>query len=80
MPRCLLSSLRAISIDNFLGSEDELAMLRYILKNSRVLEELELHHTAHMGTKEVDLETKLCILKKISKLPRGSETCAITFS
>ncbi|CAI9093481.1 OLC1v1028986C1 [Oldenlandia corymbosa var. corymbosa] len=45
VPRCLKSCLRTSLLLDFRESEIELGMLKYMLKNGKVLETVELHHT-----------------------------------
>ncbi|KAL3503227.1 hypothetical protein ACH5RR_037676 [Cinchona calisaya] len=72
-PRCLSSCLRAISVENFgsnMDEEDEFVMLKFFLKNGKVLRTLEISNLC--------IKSKVSMLqKKISKFPRASEMCEI---
>jgi hypothetical protein len=43
VPQCLSLQLRTCKLLNFLGKEGELLFARYILKNARVLQIMQIH-------------------------------------
>ncbi|GER53337.1 F-box/RNI-like/FBD-like domains-containing protein [Striga asiatica] len=66
VPNCLSSHLKIVQIHELKGTENELDMVRYLLKNAEVLERMELHCLAES-------------IGRISSFGRGSETCEIVF-
>ncbi|CAA0808508.1 F-box/FBD/LRR-repeat protein [Striga hermonthica] len=75
VPKCLLSSLRTIEITRMEYKENELDMIRYLLRNSRVLERMVLFSACM----DLDLKTQLEALKRISLFERGSSACQLDF-
>ncbi|CAN6861034.1 unnamed protein product [Brassica oleracea] len=57
-----------------LGYEGEIELVRYFLKNSRVLEKLSLRFENHNRKKE-----KYVILQELLAIPRCSSTCEVVF-
>ncbi|CAA0816245.1 Unknown protein [Striga hermonthica] len=66
VPNCLSSHLKIVTIHELEGTEHELDMVRYLLKNAKVLERMELHCLAES-------------IRRISSFDRGSEKCEIVF-
>ncbi|CAI9093810.1 OLC1v1029390C1 [Oldenlandia corymbosa var. corymbosa] len=81
VPECLSSSLSKFSFQGLVGREDEVAMIRYILKHGAVLKSVELVSwpPAISMTSGTDLEFKFQMLQKISMFPRGSDDCELSF-
>ncbi|XVF78330.1 hypothetical protein PTKIN_Ptkin14bG0123600 [Pterospermum kingtungense] len=73
VPICLETSLKRARF-NFEGLEGELEMVEYILKNAKVLRTMEIYTGNDLSS-----DSKLCLLKKLSMLPRSSETCQLSF-
>ncbi|CAA0816248.1 Unknown protein [Striga hermonthica] len=67
VPNCLSSHLKIVEIHELNGTEHELDMVRYLLKNAKVLERMELHCLAES-------------IGRISSFDRGSEKCEIVFN
>ncbi|XVF78324.1 hypothetical protein PTKIN_Ptkin14bG0123000 [Pterospermum kingtungense] len=74
VPTCVLSSLSRVCFENFEGSEEEVEMIEYFLKNARVLSTVEIY------TSDLSSDSKLCLLKRLSRFPRSSETCQLSFN
>ncbi|GFQ04316.1 F-box/FBD/LRR-repeat protein at1g16930 [Phtheirospermum japonicum] len=75
VPKCLLSHLSTIRIDQFECIEDEFKMVRYLLRNAKVLKRMEIYPQRRgIGSNE-----KLDALKRISLFQRGSEACELAF-
>ena len=66
VPKCLELRIRRISLLQFRSLEHEEELIRYILKNAKVLEKMDIF------TGLSDLEESLHIFKILSELPRGS--------
>ncbi|KAL4626305.1 hypothetical protein ACB092_05G086700 [Castanea dentata] len=66
VPKCLELRIRRISLLQFRSLEHEVELIRYILKNAKVLEKMDIL------TGLSDLEESLHIFKILSELPRGS--------
>ena len=69
VPKCLELRIRRISILQFRSLEHEVELIKYILKNAKVLERMDIL------TGLSDLEESHQIFKIISELPRGSSAC-----
>ncbi|KAK6134497.1 hypothetical protein DH2020_031731 [Rehmannia glutinosa] len=76
VPRCLLSHLRIITIDQFGFAEQEFNMVKYILRNAKVVKRMEIYfkHRPMIG-----LKAKFETLKRILLFERGSETYKLVF-
>ncbi|KAK6157402.1 hypothetical protein DH2020_011650 [Rehmannia glutinosa] len=68
---CLLYSLRTVIIDGFECTEQEFNIVRFILRNARVLKRMEIHR--------IGLEEKIDVVEKILLFHRGSKECEIAF-
>ncbi|KAK6133931.1 hypothetical protein DH2020_032323 [Rehmannia glutinosa] len=68
---CLLYSLTTVIIDGFVCTEQEFNIVRFILRNARVLKRMEIHR---IGSKE-----KFDVVEKILLFNRGSKECEIAF-
>ncbi|KAK6160411.1 hypothetical protein DH2020_003792 [Rehmannia glutinosa] len=75
VPTCLLSHLRTVRIYHLGCTEQELNMVKYFLRNAKVMERLEVYSQDH----EIDLKAKLNALRKISLFRQGSEACELAF-
>lgn len=71
LPVCLSSSLKYVYIFGFAGGENELNMVRYILKNAERLKTIKIHFGSHYH------DSKLYMLQRISYFPRASEKCQL---
>lgn len=75
VPPCLISSLKFAELKSpILGYEGEIELVRYFLKNSRVLEKLSLRFENHNRKK-----AKSVILQELLAIPRCSSTCEVVF-
>ncbi|CAA0816242.1 Unknown protein [Striga hermonthica] len=73
MPNCLSSHLKIVQIHELDGTDEhEVDMVRYFLKNAKVLERMELHCLAE----SVD---RISSIERNSSFDRGSEKCEIVF-
>ncbi|CAA0815968.1 F-box/LRR-repeat protein [Striga hermonthica] len=77
VPRCLLSRLAMVRIDEFDCRESEFSTVRYFLKNAEVLKRMEVHTTKYI---DLDLAMKLNALQKIALFKRGSKECELALS
>ncbi|GMI65526.1 hypothetical protein like AT5G56420 [Hibiscus trionum] len=75
VPECLLSSLKMVSFKGFEGVAYQWRMVKYILKNARVLKVMEISSDG-----DLPLESKLGVLKKLSMFPRRSKVCQLQFN
>ncbi|KAK6145002.1 hypothetical protein DH2020_021822 [Rehmannia glutinosa] len=75
VPTCLLLHLGTVRIDQFVCTEPEFNMVRYILRNAKVLKRMEIYTESH----GIDLKEKFVALKIISLFQRGSEACELVF-
>ncbi|KAL3651744.1 hypothetical protein CASFOL_004746 [Castilleja foliolosa] len=73
--KCLLSSLRIVILDEFGCTEQELNMVRYLLRNAQVLKMMEI-----CCRYDVSLEAKSNGLQRIRLFDRGSPGGVVTFS
>ncbi|CAA0808501.1 Putative FBD-associated F-box protein [Striga hermonthica] len=83
VPTSLLSSLRTITIKVVCIGEDEFNVVRYLLKNSHVLEEMKIlaldDDSIPSDLSEGDLNVAFDALQRISLFERGSVTCQLAF-
>ncbi|KAL1206636.1 F-box/FBD/LRR-repeat protein [Cardamine amara subsp. amara] len=71
VPECLVSSLKLVAFKRSIpGNEGEIELLRYLLKNSTILEKLKLDV---YYTKKAECD----FLKELLTMPRCSSTCEI---
>ena len=78
MPYYLLLHLKTIEIHNFLGTPDEVKLVKYLLRHAKVLVLMTIYWYDLM----MDSESQTTIVKTkvdISKSPRGSNTCQLIF-
>ncbi|XP_004301359.1 PREDICTED: putative F-box/FBD/LRR-repeat protein At1g78760-like [Fragaria vesca subsp. vesca] len=67
VPNCLLSHVKTICINRFLGKDDEFEVAKYLLKNGEVLNSMKICTGRNIVcTKEVMLE-KLLMFERVSK-------------
>jgi hypothetical protein len=73
VPKCLSSQLTTFHFEGFGWAKDELEVVRYILKNARILKKLTI--TSSLP----DSDVKLLLLKKLLRFPKCSSKCKIAF-
>ncbi|WMV11126.1 hypothetical protein MTR67_004511 [Solanum verrucosum] len=69
---CLESCLKSIHLTNFNGEENEIKLLKFFLKNARVLEKLTIFWVEYPDKSEEALE-------EVLKFPRTSSQVVLTF-
>ena len=78
VPECLSLHLTTCHCKGFLGDEDEMHLVRQILKEARVLKTMKIIVNSRLEPK-----VKLCVRKALSKIvrkfPTSSQTCQIAF-
>ncbi|GFP96494.1 putative fbd-associated F-box protein at3g50710 [Phtheirospermum japonicum] len=74
VPACLLFHLRIVRIDYFWFTEQEFNMVRYILRNAKVLR-MEIHSKGE----GIDLKEKSEVLKRISLFKWECVECELAF-
>jgi hypothetical protein len=67
VPQCLSLNLRTCNLFNFLGLQGEVKLAKYILKNARVLQTMDIINIGQANIKRL-----------ISLCPRASATCKLT--
>ncbi|GFQ05238.1 F-box/FBD/LRR-repeat protein at4g00160 [Phtheirospermum japonicum] len=76
VPACLVSHLQVVIMDEFgCTLEEEFNMVRYILRNAKVLKRMEIHSKGE----GIDLKEKSEARERISLFERGSEACELVF-
>ncbi|KAK7816047.1 F-box/FBD/LRR-repeat protein At5g56420 isoform X1 [Quercus suber] len=78
VPNCLLLHLKTIEIHNFLGTPDEVKLVKYLLWHAKVLVLMTIYWYDLM----MDSESLTAMVKTkvdMSKSPRGSNTCRLIF-
>ncbi|XP_059670941.1 F-box/FBD/LRR-repeat protein At5g22660-like [Cornus florida] len=71
VPSCLVMHLQEIKINGFQGLSDELKLIEYFLRNSKVLRKMEINNFNAEEKQEREF------LDKLLMFPRGSMTCKI---
>ncbi|EYU41154.1 hypothetical protein MIMGU_mgv1a022442mg, partial [Erythranthe guttata] len=74
VPTCLVSHLKIIKIATIKGKKHEFEIIRYVLRNAKVLETMEIAHGSCIG-----FEKKFNMLQEISRFRRGSTACEVAF-
>ncbi|PPR97258.1 hypothetical protein GOBAR_AA23412 [Gossypium barbadense] len=75
VPKCLLSSLSMVYFKGFEDLTYQLSMVKYILKNARVLKMVDISSNG-----DLPLDSKIDLLKKLLMFPRGSKACQLKFN
>ncbi|OUZ99936.1 F-box domain [Macleaya cordata] len=75
VPECLLLHLKAVEFREFHGKLRELNVIKFFLKNSRILERMTILSSSTLST--ID---KNKVVEKLVKFPRGSTSCEVNFS
>ncbi|KAL5737011.1 hypothetical protein ACOSQ2_031799 [Xanthoceras sorbifolium] len=73
VPSCLLLHVKEIEMISMMGDLDELEVIRYLLKNSKVLKRFLVVFN------RIDSKVKKYLQKQISRFPRGSNLCKVEF-
>ena len=74
VPECLSSHLTTCDYKGFEGKEEEMELVRQILKAAKVLKSMKITVTSNLG-----LKLKLLIREKLGKFQRSSQNCEIAF-
>ncbi|KAL7144323.1 hypothetical protein ABFS83_07G004800 [Erythranthe nasuta] len=74
VPTCLLSHLKAIKLLNIVDERNIFEVVRYVLKNARVLKKIEISYP-----KSFDSNQKIRMVHEISLFERASKACQVTF-
>ncbi|KAL7087275.1 hypothetical protein ACP275_13G057900 [Erythranthe tilingii] len=74
VPACLLSHLRTIKLDLYVGKEHRFKLMRYLLNNARILERMQLVYP-----RSLDPTEKIYMLREIPLFERGSRACKLSF-
>ncbi|KAL3503231.1 hypothetical protein ACH5RR_037680 [Cinchona calisaya] len=73
VPRCFSSCLGAISVENWYPTKEGFEMLKFFLKNGKVLKTLDISSPWKIDKRAMDI-----ILQKTSEFPKASDMCEIT--
>ncbi|KAL7129577.1 hypothetical protein ABFS83_13G076900 [Erythranthe nasuta] len=74
VPTCLLSNLRTIMFTCIVDTKHRLEIVRYLLRNGKVLEKMEMVYPSSL-----DSDNKTRVVEEISSFERGSEACELSF-
>ncbi|XP_052208632.1 F-box/LRR-repeat protein At3g59190-like isoform X2 [Diospyros lotus] len=74
VPKCVLASLKSVSIHNFNGNYTELCSLKSLLKNALVLERLNIFCSKKPSR---DVEKQKVVINQLQMSPRVSTSCVI---
>ncbi|KAI3899482.1 hypothetical protein MKW92_036759 [Papaver armeniacum] len=78
VPRCLLRHLKTIKVQKFEGLPEELQLVKYFLKNARVLQVLVIE--SGITSKSVaELKKRTKIMQRLLMYPRASKSCKVKF-
>lgn len=72
IPQCLSSRLKTFKFKSFNGFDCEVQFAKYIMQNSKVLQNMTIHTT-------LDIDLKHPMLETLSLCPMGSATCNLHF-
>lgn len=75
-PNCFMSCLKSVKLNNFHGNDEEMCMLKYILKNALVLEGLNV---LCLKSPSGDSKKQKEVIDQLDMLPRASTSCVIMF-
>ncbi|KAL0017436.1 hypothetical protein SO802_004505 [Lithocarpus litseifolius] len=73
VPECLSSHLTTCHYKGFDGKEEEMELVRQILKAAKVLKSMKTTVAGYLDSK------KLCVCKELRKFQRSSQNCEIAF-
>ncbi|KAK0572859.1 hypothetical protein LWI29_038235 [Acer saccharum] len=74
VPSCLLLHVKEIKMICMMGDLDELEVMRYLLKNSKVLKRFSVAFTGN-----IDSKIKKYLQHQISRFPKGSNSLEVEF-
>ncbi|EYU44909.1 hypothetical protein MIMGU_mgv1a021465mg [Erythranthe guttata] len=74
VPTCVLSHVKIIKLVNIKGKKHELGYIKYLLRNAKVLERMEISYPGSLAWEE-----KIHLLHEISSFRRASEECEVAF-
>ncbi|EYU41150.1 hypothetical protein MIMGU_mgv11b020301mg, partial [Erythranthe guttata] len=74
VPTCVLSHLRIIKLVWICGNEQELEIIKYLLRNAKVLEMMEITYSQFLDSGKI-----VNMLTNISRFQRGSAACEVAF-
>ncbi|KAL7129242.1 hypothetical protein ABFS83_13G052200 [Erythranthe nasuta] len=74
VPTCVLSHLRIIKLVWICGNEQELEIIKYLLRNAKVLEMMEITYSQFLDSDKI-----INMLTNISRFQRGSAACEVAF-
>ncbi|KAK6229460.1 hypothetical protein SCA6_018411 [Theobroma cacao] len=77
VPKCLLSPLTLVYFRGFEGLTYQLRVVKFILKNARVLKMMEI---CTNGISDPPSDSKFDMLRKLLMFPRGSKACQLQFN
>ncbi|XP_068319561.1 probable FBD-associated F-box protein At1g32375 [Pyrus communis] len=75
VPVCLSSHLKTISMRGFHGEQEEVEVLKYLLKYGEVLNKMTISPKNFVGSSACHTKEELC--KEILLFQKGSETCQV---
>ncbi|KAK9267356.1 hypothetical protein L1049_009781 [Liquidambar formosana] len=73
VPSCFLSHLKRIEVYNFDGNEEQLYVIKILLKNATVLEKMVITSWVHRSGSGMRKKVR----KQLLSLPRGSASCSV---
>ncbi|KAF9590519.1 hypothetical protein IFM89_035728 [Coptis chinensis] len=74
---CFLSHLKSVKLERFVGSENVLCLLGFLLKNAGSLEKMTVISSSKLSTYP---KKQMEVSKQLLMLPRDSKCCVIDFS
>ncbi|KAK9268303.1 hypothetical protein L1049_000050 [Liquidambar formosana] len=77
LPQCFQSSLKVVEFQKFYGKEHEYDLLKFLLENAMVLEEMVLVASKRGWDPKIDMEQ---VKKQLLTFPKGSNCATIVFS
>ncbi|KAL9145538.1 hypothetical protein ABFS82_13G050200 [Erythranthe guttata] len=74
VPASLLSHLRTIKLDLYVGKDHRFKLIKYLLSNARILERMQIVYPRSLDSTE-----KIYMLWEIPLFERGSRACEVSF-
>ncbi|KAL5731084.1 hypothetical protein ACHQM5_003843 [Ranunculus cassubicifolius] len=76
-PQCFVSNLKSVTVQEFLGNENDLSLIKVLLNNVNALEKMII---IFVPAPWIDPKTKTELTNQVQTFPRRSSSCVFEFS